>query len=148
MRDQDTYTLREAAKRCDLPLTALRKRADRGSLQTTRRDDGQRLVTHAELRRVGLLDGSEIVRLRRDVARLQQELAAHRQLAAGAQAEAAAERDGHARVTAALVEQRAIATTAQARAAELEQLERDLAAAGPIRAWRIARQRSKSPHVT
>jgi hypothetical protein len=42
-----------------------------------------------------------------------------------------------------LHEQRAAVVAAQARAAELEQLERDLAAAGPIRAWRIARQQRR-----
>jgi hypothetical protein len=46
-------------------------------------------------------------------------------------------------VTAALLEQRAIATTAQASADELEQLERDLMSAGAIRAWKLARQRRR-----
>lgn len=135
----ELYTLAEAARICDVTLATIRKRADRGSLQITKRDDGARLVTHAELDRTGLLAGSELHRLRRENAGLRDELAAHRRLTERAHAEAAAERDGHARVTAALVEQRAIATTAEARATELEQLERALAAAGPIRAWRLAR---------
>lgn len=141
MPRRDVYTLSQAAEYCGITLATLRKRSDRGSLQTTKREDGVRLVTHDELERADLLAGTEVQRLRHEVEGLRQEISVHRRLAQSAQAEAHAEREGHQRVTEALVEQRAIATTAQARADELEQLERDLAAAGPIRAWRIARQR-------
>ena len=117
MTGDPTYTLQEAAKVCHTTVASVRKRADRGSIVTTKRDDGTRLVAHSELERSGLFAGSEVHRLRRDVARLSEELAAHRQLAASAVAERDAEREGHARVTAEYVE-------AQARVRVLEDLER------------------------
>lgn len=43
-----THTLRQAAELCDTTVTAMRSRADRGSLQTVL-IDGERRVPEAEL---------------------------------------------------------------------------------------------------
>ncbi len=58
-----TMTLREAADLCDLKLSALRSRADRGSLKVVRRD-GERHVALSELERLGLLPDAELRALR------------------------------------------------------------------------------------
>lgn len=52
----ETFTIREAAERCQVSYEALRRRADRGSVQTVRRD-GVRRIPRSELKRVGLWPG-------------------------------------------------------------------------------------------
>ena len=52
----ETFTIREAAERCQVSYEALRRRADRGSVQTVQRD-GVRRIPRAELERVGLWPG-------------------------------------------------------------------------------------------
>jgi excisionase family DNA binding protein len=54
-----TYTLREAAELCGVSLGSLRKRADRGQLQTVKRG-GARRVPRSELERLGLRLGDEL----------------------------------------------------------------------------------------
>ena len=152
-----TYTLREAADLCDTTVKALRNRADRGSLQTVLKD-GERRVPHAELERAGLLPDAEVKQLHQRITQLTDELAASRQLLVSNERSAAAEREARERLEAALYERQAAATAAEAAleaekqsaaaaiaaAAELGSLEADLRAAGPIRAWKLARTRRKA----
>ena len=168
-----TYTLREAADLCNTTVKALRNRADRGSLQTVLRD-GERLVPHAELERAGLLPDAELKDLRRRVELLTDELATYRQLVVSTERQAEAEREAREQLEVALFERQAAATQAEATAAaaraeekaaeavgaaaqaeqkaadlvatgdELRALEADLRAAGPIKAWKLARTRRKA----
>jgi len=152
-----TYTLREAADLCDTTVKALRNRADRGSLQTVLRNN-ERRVPHAELERAGLLPDAEVKQLHQRITQLTDELAASRQLLVSNERSAAAEREARERLEAALYERQAAATVAEAAleaekqsaaaaiaaAAELGGLEADLRAAGPIRAWKLARTRRKA----
>jgi hypothetical protein len=159
-----TYTLREAADLCDTTVKALRNRADRGSLQTVLRD-GERRVPHVELERAGLLPDAELKNLRRRVELLTDELTTYRQLVVSTEREAKAERKAREQLEVALFERQAAATQAEAAAAEagtaaaqaeqkaakavatsdeLQALEADLRAAGPIRAWKLARTRRKA----
>ena len=133
-----TYSLREAAELCGTTLVAMRSRADRGSLQTVLQD-GERRVPHAELERAGLLPHAELRQLRRRVEELTDELASSRQLVVSTERAAAAEREARERLEAALFERQAAAAAAIATADELRSLEADLRAAGPIRAWKLAR---------
>jgi hypothetical protein len=52
----ETFTIREAAERCQVSYEALRRRADRGSVQTVRKE-GVRRIPRVELERVGLWPG-------------------------------------------------------------------------------------------
>lgn len=74
-------TLRQAAEISGQTLSALRKRADRGTLRVVQRDS-LRLVPYSELERRGLLVGARERELEAEVTSLQQELARHRQLVA------------------------------------------------------------------
>jgi predicted nucleic acid-binding Zn-ribbon protein len=152
-----TYTLREAADLCDTTVKALRNRADRGSLQTVLRNN-ERRVPHAELERAGLLPDAEVKQLHQRITQLTDELAASRQLLVSNERSAAAEREARERLEAALYERQAAATAAEAAleaeqqraaaafaaAGELRGLEADLRAAGPIRAWKLARTRRRA----
>ena len=138
-----SYTLREAAELCDTTVKALRNRADRGSLQTVL-VDGERRVPHAELERAGLLPGAELRDLRRRVELLSDELATSRQLVVSTERAAEAEREARERAEAALFEREAAAAVAMAAADELRALEADLRAAGPIKAWKLARTRRRA----
>ena len=55
----ETFTIPEAAERCQVSYEALRRRADRGSVQTVRRD-GVRRIPRTELERIGLWPGSQV----------------------------------------------------------------------------------------
>jgi len=145
-----TYSLREAAELCGVSLITMRRRADRGTIQTTL-TDGERRVPLAELERAGLLPDAELHELRRRVGQLTDELAASRQLVVSTERAAEAEREARERVEAALYEREAAAKQAEQTAAEtlaasdeLCALEADLRAAGPIRAWKLARTRRKA----
>lgn len=140
MEPARTYTLREAAELCGLELSVMRKRADRGTLRTVKRG-GVRLVPHSELERLGLLPDAEVRRLAGELERARRELAGVRQLTERAQSALEAERQAHDLTRDELVEQRAAAVTADAQRAELEA---ELAAAGPLKAWRIARARRRT----
>jgi hypothetical protein len=145
-----TYSLREAAELCDVSLTTMRRRADRGTIQTTL-TDGERRVPLGELERAGLLPDAELKDLRRRVDQLTNELATSRQLVVSTERAAEAEREARERAEAALYEREAAARQAQQAAVEaiaasdeLRALEADLRAAGPIRAWKLARTRRKA----
>jgi len=145
-----SYSLREAAELCGTTLTAMRSRADRGSLKTVLHD-GERRVPHTELERAGLLPDAEHQELRRRVDQLTHELAASRQLVVSTERAAEAEREARERIEAKLFEREAAALQAEHAAAkaiaasdELRALEADLRAAGPIRAWKLARTRRKA----
>lgn len=163
-----TYSLREAAELCGVSLITMRRRADRGTIQTTL-TDGERRVPLAELERAGLLPDAELQQLRRRVVQLSEELMTSRQLVVSTEREAEAEREARERVEAALFQRQAAATAAKAeleaerqtaaaaaaaleRSAaaaastqlELDALEAELRTAGPIKAWKLARARRKS----
>jgi hypothetical protein len=145
-----SYSLREAAELCGTTITAMRSRADRGSLRTVLHD-GERRVPHAELERAGLLPDAERQELRRRVDQLTSELAASRQLVVSTERAAEAEREARERVEAKLFEREAavrqaeqVAAEAIAASDELRALEADLRSAGPIRAWKLARTRRKA----
>lgn len=152
-----SYSLRDAADLCGVSLVAMRSRADRGTIQTVLHD-GERRVPHAELERAGLLPDAELQQLRRRVEQLTGELASSRQLVVSTELAAEAERQARERAEAALFERQAAALAAEAAAAaagekaeeaiaaseELAALEADLRAAGPIRAWKLARARRRT----
>jgi DNA-binding transcriptional MerR regulator len=130
----ETYTLSEAAERCGVSVAALRRRADRGTIRTVKRD-GVRRVPRSELERAGLgvaapATPAEVVReLAETIRRQERELAALRALPERVDAE---------RERVAAAEHRAADSAAEALRlrAELDAI----AAAGPIRALRL-RQR-------
>jgi excisionase family DNA binding protein len=64
-----TNSRREAAQLCGVSLTAMRSRADRGSIKTVMRG-AQRRVPRSELERTGLLPDAEIRNLRQQIADL------------------------------------------------------------------------------
>jgi uncharacterized protein involved in exopolysaccharide biosynthesis len=133
----ETYSLREAAQLCGVSLTAMRSRADRGSIKTVMRG-AQRGVPRSELERTGLLPDAEIRNLRQQIADLQRQLSEHRRLVADTQREREAakrqmqaEAEGHQRVAEAANGKRARRTELEGR---LHRLENENAAAGPMRA--------------
>jgi hypothetical protein len=145
-----SHSLREAAELCGTTITAMRSRADRGSLKTVLHD-GERRVPHAELERAGLLPDAERQELRRRVDQLTNELAASRQLVVSTERAAEAEREARERVEEKLFEREAAALQAEQAVAkaiaagdELRELEADLRAAGPIKAWKLARTRRRA----
>ncbi len=79
MGTMETFTIREAAERCEVSYEALRRRADRGSIQTVRKD-GVRRIPRVELERAGLWPGArsdapeEVQRLQADLERAHGEL--------------------------------------------------------------------------
>ncbi len=54
----ETFTIREAAERCEVSYQAMRRRVDRGSLQAVHKD-GVRRIPRAELERAGLWPGAQ-----------------------------------------------------------------------------------------
>ncbi len=127
----DLLTLREASAETGLSVQALRRRAERGTLRVIRSPrDGLRRVPRDDLAKAGLLPGSdpkpgsEIV-LRGVVERLRRELDA-------AQRRAQAESEARERVELEVFEAHAHRQASDARLAEI-------AAAGPIKAWRLRR---------
>lgn len=141
-------TLREAAERCGISHTAMRKRADRGGLATVKRE-GVRCVPLSELERHGLLPDAELVAARRRVEELEREVAEHRQLVESTERARAAEHEAMLAATEAAMRHRAEAEVAsqrlEERAAELAELEERLERAGrglfgPIRSWALSRE--------
>ena len=119
----DTFTIREAAKACETSYQSLRKRVDRGTVRTVKKD-GIRLIPKSELERAGLWPGSapaaststEIDTLRRQLAAANAELDTLRPLPA----QLDAERQAREIAEDALHEQRAAAVTATAQLQEAE----------------------------
>lgn len=143
-------SLRDAAELCQTTYTALRKRADRGSLRTVMQG-GRRMVPLSELEREGLLPDAAERELRARVAELEAELASTRQLTERAHSELEAERQARELVEVAMHEQRAAAATAAAALAEREaELEAVVGASrgalGIVRAWRAARALRRAGH--
>jgi hypothetical protein len=60
MKGMETFTIRDAAERCDVTYQSLRKRVDRGTVRTVKGADGVRRVPRAELERAGLWPGSQL----------------------------------------------------------------------------------------
>lgn len=131
-----TFTIREAAEACEVSYQLMRKRVDRGTLQTVKRD-GVRHVPRSELERAGLWPGSqpqlsdsqELTTLRAQLAEAHAELENLRALPA----QLDAERQARELADVAVHEQRAIAIAAEARLEEAER-EREAAAEalGPL----------------
>ena len=59
MPGMETFTIREAAERCEVSYQAVRKRVDRGSVQVVHKD-GVRRIPQAELERAGLWPGARM----------------------------------------------------------------------------------------
>lgn len=144
---RQVLTLSEAAAATGLTTVALRRRADRGSLRTVKRERaGQlvRCVPRSELIRTGLLEGAgtdellEVEELRAEIDRLSGELTAMRQLTERATSAAVAEAD-QARTV--LVQERAEhRADVDALRGELDELRDTIATAGPIKAMRLRRR--------
>jgi hypothetical protein len=123
MPAMETFTIREAAQRCEVSYQLMRKRVDRGTLQTVKRD-GVRRVPRTELERVGLWPGSqpqlsdslELVTLRQRLAAAEAKLAELTPLPAQLEAE----RLTREHIELALHEQRAVAVTSDAQRLEAE----------------------------
>jgi excisionase family DNA binding protein len=117
----ETFTIREAAERCELSYQALRRRVDRGTVQTVMKG-GARRIPRGELERVGLWPGAqpgapaEVQRLQHELDVAHQELRKLRLLPR----EVDAEREARDRVEAALHEERAERQAAQAAREALE----------------------------
>ena len=130
----ETYTLREAAQLTGITVAALRRRADRGTIQTVQRD-GRRRVPRSELERAGLRVGpppesAELVaQLAQTIRDQERELAALRLLPARVEAE-------RRRVEDLAADQAAAAAARDELQAQVDAI----AAAGPIRALRLRRQ--------
>ncbi len=137
----ETFTIREAAEACGLTYEALRARVDRGTIRAGKRhEDAARVIPKSELQRIGLLPGDEHGDLRAELDRLRAELKVHRLLTEKAQGETAAEREARERMEEVFHQARAAQQTAEAQHAQLRAEVDELAAAGPIRAWRLRRQ--------
>lgn len=135
--------IRDAAKAGNLTEKALRRRVERGTVDSELRDDGRRYVRVQSITDEhpapppngrGPRDGALLEPLMR---RLEELSVENGRLRALTQVAESTER----RLADELHEQRARAQAAESRTAELEGLERALTDAGPIRAWRLARQR-------
>jgi len=104
----ETFTIREAAERCEVSYQAMRRRVDRGSLQAVHKD-GVRRIPRAELERAGLWPGvrsgapEEVQRLQAENEDLRRELRELRLLPQ----QVDAEREARERVEAALHQERA-----------------------------------------
>jgi hypothetical protein len=135
----ETFTIREAAERCEVSYQLMRKRVDRGTVRVVKRD-GVRRIPRSELERAGLWPGSqppgsdsrELESLRSQLAEATRELTSLRpQLAAEQHARELAEDAAH--------EQRAAATTAAARLGEAEQAREDaIALASQLQSAHVA----------
>lgn len=93
----ETFTIREAAERCELSYQAMRKKVDRGTVRVVKHD-GVRRIPRAELERARLWPGAraddapDVAALREETERLRRDLASHRQLTKRAQTVADVER--------------------------------------------------------
>ncbi|MGI8749977.1 MAG: hypothetical protein ACR2J6_05405 [Thermoleophilaceae bacterium] len=125
----ETFTIRAAAERCEVSYQLMRKRVDRGTVRTVKRD-GVRLIPRPELERVGLWPGSqpelaagqELEHLRADLAAARAELETLRPMPA----QLDAERQARELAEQAAYEQRAAAMIAEAKR---EVAQRELVAA-------------------
>ncbi len=118
----DIFTIREAAEACGLTYEALRARVDRGTIRAgKRREDAARVIPKSELQRVGLLPGDEHADLHAEIARLREELHAHRLLAERAQGETAVERKAREQIEQTLHQERAEKQTALAEKKSVEE---------------------------
>lgn len=133
----ETFTIRDAAKRCGVTYQAMRKRVDRESVRTVKRD-GVRLIPRGELERAGLWPGSTASdhELRAENERLRCELETHRTLTERAQGAGAAERQARELAEQAAIKERAEREAAEQQAVELRDRQHRLAQAG----WRERRQ--------
>lgn len=118
----ETLTIREAAERCQVSYEALRRRVDRGSVQTVSKD-GVRRIPRAELERVGLWPGArsdaleEIQRLQMELERARSELRELRLLPR----KAGAERKARELIETTLYEERATRQSVELQLREIEQ---------------------------
>lgn len=144
----ETFTIREAAKRCKVTYQSMRKRVDRGTIQTVKKE-GVRLVPRSELERAGLWPGSTTsdAELHKENERLRQELEQHRVLTEQAQSTAEAERTARtaaeAEMSKAKTERLAAEQLAEAKQKKADAFQADLeeiSKAGPIKALRLRRQ--------
>ena len=137
----ENFTIREAADACGLTYEAMRARVDRGTIRAgKRREDGSRVIPESELQRTGLLPGADVATLRAEVDRLQSELKTHRLLTEKARSETGVERAARERIEEALHQARAEKQAADQAAEELQTQLKEIAAAGPIRAFRLRRK--------
>jgi hypothetical protein len=143
----ETFTIRAAAERCGVTYQSMRKRVDRRSIETVKRD-GVRLIPRSELERAGIWPGVEtgapehVQELQAEIDRLTGELRALRALPE----QVAVERQARELVENALHEERAGRASTQQR---LEAIEKTHAAAaitierltqgGPVERWRARR---------
>jgi hypothetical protein len=133
----ELFTIRQAARVCEINPEALRRRVDRGTIQAAKGRDGTRRIPRSELERAGLWPGQQPagqeVELRAELERVRRELAA-------LGARAAAEQQARERAELAHHQARAAQQSAEAQRAELVAELDQLAAAGPLRAWRLRRR--------
>jgi len=137
----ETFTIREAAKRCGVTYQAMRKRVDRDTLQTVKRE-GVRRIPRSELERTGLWPGSTTsdAELRAENERLRPEPETHRVLTERAQGAEAAEREAREHAEQGAMKDRAERQVAEQRAESLTTEAEAIANAGPIRALRLRKQ--------
>lgn len=144
----DLLTIREAAERCEISYEALRRRVDRGTLRSVRSPrDGRRRVLRTELQQAGLWPGSTPTQAAGQAVELRAELERARHELAALGARAGAEQQARERAELAHHQARAAQQTAEAQRADLADELDELAAAGPIRAWRLRRQRRQATHT-
>ncbi len=133
----ELLTIRQAARVCEVGPQALRRRVDRGTIRAVKGHDGLRRIPRSELERAGLWPGQrhggQELELRAELERARRELAA-----LGARADA--EQQARERAELAHHQARAAQQTAEAQHTQLRAELDELAAAGPIRAWRRRRQ--------
>jgi excisionase family DNA binding protein len=133
----DVLTIRQAAKTCGIGYEALRRRVDRGTIRSVKGHDGVRRIPRSELERAGLWPGAPAPGA--DV-QLRAELAQARTQLQSALARARVEREARERAEAAAFEYRASQAVAEAQREELQRQLEEIAAAGPIRAYRLRRK--------
>jgi hypothetical protein len=145
----ETFTIREAAERCEVSYQAMRRRVDRGSLQAVHKD-GVRRIPRTELERAGLWPGAvsgtpeEVQRLQAENEGLRRELRELRLLPQ----QVDAEREARERVEQTLYQERAEKQTALAEresvAAEKSAVETELREAEQARAEAEARAKAEA----
>jgi hypothetical protein len=125
----ETFTIREAAERCEVSYQAMRKRVDRGSVQVVHKD-GVRRIPRAELERIGLWPGAqadapaEIKRLQAKLDQAHQELKKLRLLPQQVEVE----RETRERVEQALHEERAEKKSVEQELREVERVQGEIEA--------------------
>jgi DNA-binding transcriptional MerR regulator len=148
MATSKLLTIREAAERCGVSHQTMRKRVDRGTVQSMKNQDGIRLIPRSELERVELWPGSKGRKLSssRELENVRTELNAALAELATLRPQLNTERESRQRNEAAMHQHRAEAMAARAR------LESTTAAIEPltggglisgIRALRVLRRREQ-----